>query len=117
VERQLTLMLQLREFREKDWRPRILRTVAVKEEGTSELVDAFLDHRSYLRESGKLVPKLEKRDFHFFLELLRNGASEKILRAADTSPSYLAVIEDLKARRIDPYSAAEALIEKLQCEV
>jgi hypothetical protein len=35
----------------------------------------------------------------------------------DTSPSYLALIEDLKARRIDPFSAAEALIEKLRCEI
>jgi LAO/AO transport system kinase len=117
VERQLTLMLQLREFQENDWRPRILRTVATKEEGTSKLVDALLDHRSYLTESGKLVHRLEKRDFHFFLELLRKGASEKILRAVDTSPSYLALIEDLKARRIDPFSAAEALIEKLRCEI
>jgi LAO/AO transport system kinase len=117
VERQLTVMLRLREFGEKDWRPRALRTVAVRGEGIEELVDALLDHRRYLTDSGKLTPKLEKRDFHFFLELLRKRASEKLLFAADTSPSYLALIEDLKARRIDPYSAAETLVESMRCEI
>ena len=117
VERQLALMLQLREFGEKDWQPRVLRTSAVEKEGIVELVDALLDHRRYLGRSGKLAPKLEKRDFHFFLELLRTGASEKILNAAGASPSYRAVLEGLKAHRIDPYSAAEALIERLQCEI
>ena len=81
------------------------------------LVDALLDHRSYLGKSGKLAPKSEKRDFNLFLELLLAGASEKILEAAGTSPGYRAVIEGLKARRIDPYSAAEALIERLKCEI
>lgn len=76
-----------------------------------------LDHRSHLARSGKLAPTLEKRDFHFFLELLRTGASEKILDAAEASPGCRAVLEGLKARSIDPYSAAEALIERLQCEI
>jgi LAO/AO transport system kinase len=117
VERQLELMLRLRVFGEEDWQPRVLRTIAVEAEGIVELVDALLDHRRYLGKSGKLAPKLEKRDFQLFLELLRTGASEKILNAAETSPSHRAVIEGLKAHRIDPYSAAEALIEKLQCEI
>jgi LAO/AO transport system kinase len=117
VERQLALMLRLRESGDGDWQPRILRTIAVEGEGIVELVDALLDHRSYLGKSGKLAPKLEKRDFQLFLELLRTGASTKILDAARTSPGYRAVIEGLKARRIDPYSAAEALMEKLQCEI
>ncbi len=117
VERQLAMMLRLRDVVEDDWQPRVLRTIAVEEEGIVELVDALLDHRRVLGESGKLAPKLEKRDFCLFLELLRTGASEKILNAAATSPSYRAVIEGLRARRIDPYSAAEALIERLQCEI
>jgi LAO/AO transport system kinase len=117
AERQLAMMLQLREFGEKDWEPRVLRTVAVQEEGIVELVDALLDHHEYLGKSGKLAPKSEKRDFHFFVELLRAGASEKILKTAERSPGCRAVIEDLKAHRVDPYSAAEALIERLQCEI
>jgi LAO/AO transport system kinase len=117
VERQLTSMLQMRESAERAWQPRVLRTVATKNEGIDALIDAILDHRTALSELGKRAPKLRDRDFHFFLELLRTGASQKILAAADTNPSYRAVIQDLKARRIDPYSAAEALIEKLRCEM
>jgi LAO/AO transport system kinase len=117
VERQLTLMLQLRQFAEDDWQPRVLRTAATKKEGIGELVHALLDHRKYLSESGKLAQKMEKRALHFFLELLRKRTSEMILRAADANPGYRALIEDLKARRIDPYSAAEALVEKLQWEI
>jgi len=116
VERQLTSMLQMRESAERAWQPRVLRTVATKNEGIDALIDAILDHRTALSELGKRAPKLRDRDFHFFLELLRKGASEKILATADTNPAYRAVIQDLKARRIDPYSAAEALIEKLRCD-
>jgi LAO/AO transport system kinase len=117
VERQLTLMLQLREFGEKDWRPRIHRAVAARSEGISDLADAVLEHRGFLAESGKLARKGEERDFRIFLGLLRTGASEKILDAAGTSQSYLTLIGDLKARRIDPYSAAAALIETVQCKI
>jgi LAO/AO transport system kinase len=117
AERQLAMMLQLRKFGEKDWQPRVLRTIAVEEEGIVELVDALLDHHGHLGASGKLAPKSEKRDFSLFLELLRAGASEKILETAGTSPGFRAVIDGLKARRVDPYSAAEALIERLKCEI
>jgi LAO/AO transport system kinase len=117
VERQLASMLQMRTSAERVWQPPVLRTVATKNEGIEGLIDAILDHGRALSESGTWTSKLRDRDFHFFVELLRKGASEKILSAADTSSSYRAVIQDLKARRIDPYSAAEALIEKLRCEI
>jgi len=117
VERQLAMMLQMRESGNLAWHPPIHRTVATRGDGVAELVQTLLDHRGHLAESGSLAPRQMRRDFSLFLELLRSGASEKILEAANTSPEYRTLIEDLKARRIDPYSAAEALIEKLQCEI
>jgi LAO/AO transport system kinase len=117
LERQLASALRLGESAEGAWQPRVLRTVATRDEGIEALIDAVLEHGRALSESGGLAPKLRDRDVHFFLELLRKGASEKALAAASASPSYRAAIRELEARRIDPYSAAEALIERLRCEI
>jgi LAO/AO transport system kinase len=114
VVRQLRMMLEMRSEAEGDWRPEVLETVAVRGEGVAQLVDAFLTHRSSLLESGELTRRVARRELHFFEELLKQVVSEKILAGAAARPDYQALLEDLKMRRVDPYTAAEKLVESLR---
>ncbi|MBI5017757.1 MAG: methylmalonyl Co-A mutase-associated GTPase MeaB [Deltaproteobacteria bacterium] len=117
VVKQLTVMLEMRHYKPGDWRPRVLRTVAVNSEGISELVEAFLAHRQHLQESGTLADRKEKRELHFFRELVKEMAYERIFGALGGNGVLAALLEDLKARKIDPYSAAEKLVGGLSCHL
>ncbi len=117
LERQLGAMLNLIPRDEDAWHPQMLRTVAERGEGVDRVVDVIFDHRRHLEATGAMSGKVEQRAYHFFLEILREGASEKILDAARRSPRTQSMIEDLRQGKIDPFSAAEALLERLRCEV
>ncbi len=115
VVKQLTVMLEMRHTPPEAWQPRVLRTVAVKSEGVAELVDAFLAHRQHLLDTGRLRERMATRELHFFRQLVKELAAEKIFGCVDGDADYAAMLEDLKARRVDPYSAAERIVGALQC--
>ena len=110
--KQLQLMLEMRDFPENAWRPPVLKTVAVKNEGVPEVVDAFLAHREHLEHSGVLARRMAERELHFFRELVKELAADRIFGAVEGSDEYARMIQDLTARRLDPYSAAEALLDR-----
>ncbi len=117
VERQLHAMLQLRDWEEGDWRPEILQTIAEKGEGISRVVDGASAHRDFLETSGELASKNARRCLQAFRDTLRIGAGESIMATARASGHYEALVADLEARRIDPRSAAQQLIDRLHVEL
>jgi len=116
LEKQLHVMLESRDREEGAWHPQIYRTIADRGEGVEPLVHDIFAHRDHLERKGRFAEIERERGYHFFLELLREGACEKILDAVDQSAETRGVIEDLHARRIDPISAAESLVAKFRCE-
>ena len=117
VVKQLSIMLEMRRFEEGEWRPPVLKTVAVKNEGIQEVVDAFLGHRQHLAATGKLAEQMLKRELHFFRELVKEMAAERIFEAVGNTPAYATVVENLKTRATDPYSAAEEILKGLTCTI
>ncbi|UCF91379.1 MAG: methylmalonyl Co-A mutase-associated GTPase MeaB [Desulfobacterales bacterium] len=110
----LTMMLEMRGIPAGDWKPPVLRTVALNNEGIPELVDALLAHNQYLAASGKLQERIRQRELTFFRQLVIEMAALKIFDLAARSPEYAALLDNLRGRQIDPYSAAEKLVEGLQ---
>lgn len=117
VVKQLSIMLEMRAFRPDEWRPPVLKTVAVKNEGIPELVDMFLQHRKHLADTGELADQMVKRELHFFRELVKEMAAEKIFEFVGANPAYGAILENLKTRATDPYSAAEQILKGLSCAI
>lgn len=111
VVKQLSVMLEMRDYAAGDWRPPVLKTVAVNNEGIGAVVDACFAHRQQLSDSGALVVRMHRRELHFFEELVKEKAYEKIFRALGEDRAFQQMVEDLKARRIDPYSAAEKTLD------
>jgi len=114
VVKQLTVMLEMRRTPPGDWQPRVLRTVAVKNEGIPELVDGFLAHREYLLGSGRLAERMAQREIHFLRQLVKEMAADKVFACVDGTGEYTTLLEDLVARRVDPYSAAEKIVAELR---
>lgn len=114
---QLRLMLDMRGESENEWKPPIIKTVAINGEGVEALVDAFGAHRRYLVETGKFDECNIEREYQFFRRLVMEMAADKIFGNPDDLPAYNDLITDLKARKIDPYTAAETLVKGIKCNI
>jgi LAO/AO transport system kinase len=111
VVEQLHAMLNLGSRSPSDWLPPVLRTVATKNAGIVELVDAFWQHREYLMKSGQFEAHNYKWEFQFFRQLVTEMAADRIFNQIQDSRAGQELLVDLKNRRIDPFSAAERLIK------
>ncbi len=98
---------------EQDWKPPLVLTEAVRGEGIEELWAAVGDHRRYLEDSGLLA---ERRSDHLAGEvfaLASARAKTHLERAVVDDPDLARLLEDVKARRLDPLSAVEEIMAQV----
>jgi LAO/AO transport system kinase len=95
-----------------EWRPPIINTVASTGEGTDELWQAVNDHRSYLGRTGELEERRHRRLVDELHEVLLRRVERKVgeLEGGET---YRRVRESVLAGSLDPYTAADELLEAL----
>jgi LAO/AO transport system kinase len=109
AERDLNNMLDMN-LHMGDWRPPVVKTVAGKGEGVADLWQAIGDHRRYLEESGELARRRQRRLTDELREIVLHRLEQRA-RDAIGGEGFEALKADLVARRIDPYTAAERLLE------
>jgi LAO/AO transport system kinase len=103
------LETMLRMGPELEWMPPVIRTSTVNGEGVDELWDAIESHRKHLEASGELDRRRRAR-------LLREVEEMVSVRLRDRAASMLEqgamekLADDLVARRVDPYKAADILV-------
>ncbi|HYU38684.1 MAG TPA: methylmalonyl Co-A mutase-associated GTPase MeaB [Acidimicrobiia bacterium] len=106
--RDLEQMLEL--AGERDWRPPIVETVATDGRGIAELWRAVLDHRAYLEADGRLERRRDSR----LREELRAIVFERLREGADsrcTGERFERLLAKVAARELDPYAAADELLQ------
>ncbi|MDH6452946.1 MULTISPECIES: methylmalonyl Co-A mutase-associated GTPase MeaB [unclassified Streptomyces] len=111
--RELNHMLGLGESRKPgDWRPPIVKTVASRAEGVDEVVEALEKHRAWMEEHGVLAERRRARAAHEVETIAVTALRERIgdLRG-DRRLGALA--ERIVAGLLDPYRAADELVEGL----
>ncbi|MFI5340314.1 MAG: methylmalonyl Co-A mutase-associated GTPase MeaB [Candidatus Methylomirabilales bacterium] len=94
------------------WRPRVLKTVAVKGEGVAELTEAILEHQAFLQEHQGRRQKSKERSHWVFYELLQERATARVIEKVATNGTLDGLIERIAARETDPYSAVEEVLKK-----
>ena len=114
VVEQLRVMLDMGGRSRDQWQVPVLKTVAIKDRGIVELVDAHWQHLKFLKDSGQFDEHNYKWEFQFFRQLVMEMAADRIFSEVQDSPGHHTLLEDLKNRRIDPFSAAEDLIKGLE---
>ncbi|GAA3492049.1 MULTISPECIES: methylmalonyl Co-A mutase-associated GTPase MeaB [Streptomyces] len=109
--RELNHMLGLGESRGPgDWRPPIVKTVAARGEGVDEVVQALEKHRAWMEERGVLAERRAARAAHEVETIAVTALRERIgdLRG-DRRLGALAA--RIVAGELDPYAAADVLVE------
>jgi LAO/AO transport system kinase len=91
-----------------DWTPPIVRTVATRGEGTAPLVESLEKHRTWLEgtEQGRARRRARLADE------VRESLREALIDAAshDLRAEIEQAVQDVDARRADPYGAIERLV-------
>jgi LAO/AO transport system kinase len=98
-----------------DWEPPIVRTVAVKDVGTAELLDAIDRHRAHLEQSGQRRVREAARARAGFVAVLRERLLAGALDRLEAEMGRLdSVAERIAAREADPYALADELAARLR---
>jgi LAO/AO transport system kinase len=109
--RDLELLLHLREGARgaAAWKPPLLRAVATRGEGGEAIVAALDAHRAHLEGSGEFARQCARRCEAQFLTLAHAAVLAQLHERAGA-----ALREEVRSRRLDPYSAAERLLAPLR---
>jgi LAO/AO transport system kinase len=89
-----------------DWTPPILRTSTVAGEGIEELYEAIAEHRRWLETTGGLEDRRGRRIVEEVKSIVAFRLRERI--GAELGAD---LAKDLAARRVDPYRAADLLVQ------
>lgn len=111
--RELNHMLGLGAAREPgDWRPSILRTVASRAEGVTEVVAELAKHRDWMADRGVLAERRRRRAAREVETIAVTVLRERI---ADLHGDRRldALAERIVAGELDPYAAADELISQV----
>jgi len=108
LERDLRFMMELTSWPD-GWRPPIVRTVAIRAEGVDELDDMLCAHRAHLASTGALAERRARRARAELERVVRERVAQQA-RAALGDVRYRALLDDVEAHRVDPWTAADQLL-------
>jgi LAO/AO transport system kinase len=96
--------------RQEGWQVPILKTVAHKDQGIDELLNAIDQHRQYLSQSGRLEAMTRHRARRQLLAVAQTMLLARVLNAAQGAALVDELTEAIARREVDPHTAAERLI-------
>jgi LAO/AO transport system kinase len=97
---------------DRDWMVPVVTTEAVRGEGVDELLERIAAHRAHIEEQGTLS---ERRRRNLRAEIVALAAARlrrRLEEGLDADPEFARLLDDVVARRVDPASAAAALLER-----
>jgi LAO/AO transport system kinase len=95
------------------WKPPIVKTIAVENQGTDTLVEAIEKHRIFLQQSGKLTKNRREKTRQETLALLRDEISRNVLEKVLGNGRFDALIDDIVAHKKDPYTSVQEIIRTI----
>jgi LAO/AO transport system kinase len=105
----LRTMLELSELGPDDWTPPILLTAATTGEGVAEVWRAVTEHRTWLEDGGGLAVRRQRRlreEIRAIVAHVLQSRAFAMVGAANLDE----LVDEVEARRLDPYRAAERII-------
>lgn len=108
--RDLEQMLELSELADGVWRPPIIATVATTGEGVDKMWAEVLRHRRYMESSGDLVIRRSNRVRQEMRAIIETKLEHRA-RAICSGPRWSSLETEVLARSIDPWSAADQMLE------
>jgi LAO/AO transport system kinase len=101
------------QIRKAPWKPPVVKTIALENQGTDSLVEAIEKHRSFLRQSGKLRKNRREKTRQETLALLRDEISRNVLERVLGNGRFDALIDEIVAHKKDPYTSVQEIVRTI----
>lgn len=105
----LEMNLNLKPKTENEWRPPVLKTIATTGEGVAQVVEWIGKHRAYLQAHHLLHARERARARAELEKVVQNELMARLLRGVNGT-KFDTLVEQIVAREMDVYAAAEQLI-------
>jgi LAO/AO transport system kinase len=102
--------LALHNYASSEWRPPIVKTVATSGAGVAELVNAIAAFREHSR--GVQSSRRKARSEYRLRELVSQRFMSHLEREVLATGELAAIVERIAAREVDPYTAANDLLQR-----
>jgi LAO/AO transport system kinase len=111
VDRTVRELRDMQHLGHPEWLAPICKTVASRDEGVAELIDAVDGHRAWLRESGRLAERRLQRA-RTQLREIAVGEVRRRFTTFDDGQLVDHLAAEVAERELDPYTAADRLLER-----
>jgi LAO/AO transport system kinase len=99
------------ELTHRRWMPPIVPTIATTGDGVDDLYDAIASHRAHVVASGEAELRRRTR-LRSELRALVAARMHERAEAACEGADFEALVDEVEARAVDPYTAAETLLQR-----
>jgi LAO/AO transport system kinase len=98
---------------EREWKPPIVLTEAVREEGIAELWEAIGEHRRHLEESGTLADRRAANLAGEVFAVASARAKARLESAVAEDEELRRLLGEVQRRELDPLSAVREIMERV----
>lgn len=109
---EIEMMLDL-DSREVKWRPPIKRTIASKDQGVEELIEALDEHFEFLEDSGELQERRAERTRNEIVAMINEQIGRYVAEKVITSDEFNSQVDAVNARENDPYTVVSDVMAKV----
>jgi LAO/AO transport system kinase len=94
------------------WRVPIVQTEAIEGRGVDELMEKLLEHRAHIVEQGTLSERRRRNLRSEVLAIATGRLRRRLEHRLERDESFQKLVDDVVARRLDPASAAGAILDE-----
>lgn len=106
---EIEIMLDL-DSREIKWRPPIKRTIASKDEGVDELVEALDEHFEFLEDSDELSVRRQDRTRNEIIAMINEQIGRRVAEVVVESDEFDSQVDAVNQRQNDPYTVVNKVL-------
>lgn len=106
---EIEMMLDL-DSREVKWRPPIKRTIASKDEGVDELVEALDEHFEFLEDSDELTVRRQDRTRNEIIAMINEQIGRRVADIVVASDDFNSQVDAVNQRQNDPYTVVNKVL-------
>ena len=113
LELKMALEFEREKWKQLGWEPPIVETTAFTLKGVRPLWEAIKRHREYMESSGRLKERRTFRAREEVKTIIASSIAKKVEERLAKGEAK-GLIEEVVERKLDPYSAAQIVMEKLK---
>ncbi len=109
--REIEYMVEMKEYRDDAWKPKIVKTIAIRDEGIENLL-------SLIDEHGLFVDSHEERETHNvrkakveLMEILKSRLLEKAVADLKREGLFDEIVANIANKKMDPYSVVDRIVD------